>query len=424
MLARLHEKDLRVCVWINPYIAQRSPLFAEAAASGYLVKRADGSVWQWDLWQAGMGLVDFTNPDATAWYQGKLRALIDQGVDCFKTDFGERIPLEVDWFDGSDPDRMHNLYTQLYNKAVHDVLVEAQGEGEAVLFARSATAGGQIDARALGRRFDLDVRVDGRDAARRALARAQRLRALEPRHRRVRGHAGCRGLQALDGVRAARLAQPLPRLQLLPRAVGVRRGGRRGHPHLHASEDAAHAVPVRGGRGCRGQPASPILRPMPLEFPDDPAVAYLDRQYMLGADILVAPVFTASGDVEFYLPPGTWTHLLTGEEVAGGGWRRETHGFDSRCRSMCARARCIPWGARTDRPDYDYLDGLRCGCFAGGSGTPRSRSPRPTAGVGRFRRLGGESRPSGEGWRPIARSSGIVPGRVGAGVRIGRRSVW
>ncbi|MET0886273.1 MAG: alpha-xylosidase, partial [Mycetocola sp.] len=143
MLARLHERDLRVCVWINPYIAQRSPLFAEAAASGYLVKRPDGSVWQWDLWQAGMGLVDFTNPDATAWYQGKLRALVDQGVDCFKTDFGERIPLEVDYFDGSDPSRMHNLYTQLYNKAVHEVLVDAKGEGEAVLFARSATTGGQ-----------------------------------------------------------------------------------------------------------------------------------------------------------------------------------------------------------------------------------------------------------------------------------------
>ncbi len=143
MLSRLREKDLRVSVWINPYIAQRSPLFAEAAEQGFLVKRPDGSVWQWDLWQAGMGLVDFTNPDATAWYQGKLRALVDQGVDCFKTDFGERIPLEVDYFDGSDPTRMHNLYTQLYNKAVHDVLVDAKGEGEAVLFARSATTGGQ-----------------------------------------------------------------------------------------------------------------------------------------------------------------------------------------------------------------------------------------------------------------------------------------
>src|SRR5690606_16999936 len=66
---------------------------------------------------------------------------------------------------------------------------------------------------------------------------------------------------------------------------------------------------------------TPLMRPMMLEFPDDPAVAYLDRQYMLGPDILVAPVFSAEGDVEFYLPDGEWTHLLTGERVTGGGWR-------------------------------------------------------------------------------------------------------
>ena len=80
MLQRLHEKDLRVSVWINPYIGQRSPLFREAADQGFLVTRPDGSVWQWDMWQAGMALVDFTNPHATAWYQSHLRRLVEQGV--------------------------------------------------------------------------------------------------------------------------------------------------------------------------------------------------------------------------------------------------------------------------------------------------------------------------------------------------------
>ena len=66
------------------------------------------------------------------------------GVDSFKTDFGERIPTEgVQYFDGSDPQMMHNYYTLLYNKAVYDVLAETKGEDEAILFARSATVGGQ-----------------------------------------------------------------------------------------------------------------------------------------------------------------------------------------------------------------------------------------------------------------------------------------
>ncbi|WP_019181349.1 alpha-xylosidase [Microbacterium yannicii] len=367
MLARLHEKDLRVSVWINPYIGQRSPLFAEAAAQGYLVTRPDGSVWQWDLWQAGMGLVDFTNPDATAWYQGYLRRLIDQGVDCFKTDFGERIPLEVDYFDGSDPSRMHNLYTHLYNRAVHDVLVEARGEGEAVLFARSATAGGQsmpvhwggdststFPSMAETLRGGLSLAMSGfafwshdiggfegtPDAA---VFKRWTAFGLLGSHSRFHGSSSYRVPWAFDdeAVEVTRVFTHL-KMRLMP--------------YLYqAGVDAA-------GTGV------PVMRPMLLEFPDDPAVAYLDRQYMLGSDILVAPVFSASGEVEFYLPGGTWTSLITGERVEGGRWVRETHGFASL--PLYARpGAVIPWGARADRPDYDYLDGLSLRVFAGGSGT-------------------------------------------------------
>ena len=89
---------------------------------GYLLMKDNGRVWQWDMWQAGMGLVDFTNPDACSWYQSKLKALLDVGVDCFKTDFGERVPTNVKWFDGSDPEKMHNYYTYLYNQCVFELL--------------------------------------------------------------------------------------------------------------------------------------------------------------------------------------------------------------------------------------------------------------------------------------------------------------
>ena len=96
------------------------------------------------MWQAGLGIVDFTNPDAVKWYQGKLQKLIDMGVDAFKTDFGERIPVRgIRYHDGSDPLKMHNYFTHLYNKAVFELLENNRGKGEATIFARSATAGGQ-----------------------------------------------------------------------------------------------------------------------------------------------------------------------------------------------------------------------------------------------------------------------------------------
>jgi alpha-D-xyloside xylohydrolase len=112
----------------------------------------------------------------------------------------------------------------------------------------------------------------------------------------------------------------------------------------------------------------PLMRPMALEFPDDPATSHLDRQYMLGPDLLVAPVFSADGTVEFYLPNGEWTSLLTGATVTGGSWRRETHGFDSLPLYVRPGA-VLPWGARQDRPDYDYHDGLTLRVFPGGTGT-------------------------------------------------------
>ena len=105
------------------------------------------------------------------------------------------------------------------------------------------------------------------------------------------------------------------------------------------------------------QSGIPVLRPMQIEFPDDPAVAYLDRQYMLGSELLIAPVFNAKGTVEFYLPDGLWTNYLTGEQVQGPGWQTELHGFDS-IPIYVREGAVLPIGARDDRPDYDYLDGI------------------------------------------------------------------
>lgn len=367
MLSRLHDKDLRVCVWINPYIAQRSPLFREAADQGFLVRRADGSVWQWDLWQAGMGLVDFTNPDATAWYQAKLRNLIAQGVDCFKTDFGERIPTDVDWADGSDPERMHNLYTELYNRAVHDVLVAERGAGEAVLFARSATAGGQsmpvhwggdststFASMAETLRGGLSLALTGfafwshdiggfEGTPDPAVFKRWTAFGMLGSHSRFHGSSSYRVPWAFDdeAVEVTRIFTHL-KMRLMP------------YLHQQGLEAAATGIP--------------LMRPMALEFPDDPATAYLDRQYMLGPDLLVAPVFAADGTVDFYLPEGQWTSLLTGEVVTGGSWRRETHGFES-LPLYVRPGTALPWGARVDRPDYDYHDGLQVRVFTGGTGT-------------------------------------------------------
>ncbi|MGW7070160.1 alpha-xylosidase [Streptomyces sp. NPDC054855] len=356
MLRRLRERGLKVSVWINPYIAQRSALFAEAADRGYLVRRPNGDIWQWDLWQPGMALVDFTDPAAREWYSGHLRDLLDQGVDCFKTDFGERVPTDVVWHDGSDPARMHNYYAQLYNSTVFELLEKERGPGDAVLFARSATAGGQqfpvhwggdcfasLGAMAESLRGGLSLSLSGfgfwshdiggfEGTPDPAVFKRWLAFGLLSSHSRLHGNVSYRVPWAF-GDEAVEVARKFTRLK------------HRLMPYLYAAAVEAHRTGV------------PVMRPMLLEFPADPACRTLDRQYMLGPDLLVAPVFTAEGDVEFYVPEGTWTHLLTGETVQGPGWRRETHGFDSLPLYVRPGA-LLPLGADDRRADGDWLQDL------------------------------------------------------------------
>jgi len=97
----------------------------------------------------------------------------------------------------------------------------------------------------------------------------------------------------------------------------------------------------------------PMLRAMLLEFPHDPSTATLDRQYMLGENLLVAPIFNDEGSLEYYLPAGRWTNILDGREIEGPGWQHEQHGFDSL--PLLARpGSLIPFGQRNDTPEYDW----------------------------------------------------------------------
>ncbi|MDT0344282.1 alpha-xylosidase [Streptomyces litchfieldiae] len=390
MLARLKEQGLRISLWINPYIGQKSPLFAEAKALGHLVRKANGDVWQWDMWQAGMALVDFTSPAAREWFAEKLRVLARQGVDCFKTDFGERVPTDVVWHDGSDPERMHNYYTQLYNQTVFDVLSEEHGPGQAVLFARSATAGGQqfpvhwggdcestFDAMAESLRGGLSLGLSGfgfwshdiggfEGTPTPAVFKRWVQFGLLSSHSRLHGSNSYRVPWDYD-EEAVTVTRDFTRLK------------HRLMPYLFRAAEQAR------------EQGTPVMRAMVLEFPEDPACATLDRQYMLGEDILVAPVLSEDGVVEYYVPAGTWTHLLSGERIQGPGWRREQFGFDSL--PLLARpGSVIPVGENEERPEYGWAHGVTLRVHAPADGDEVvTRVPTPDGGpaaVFRTRRRG------------------------------------
>lgn len=322
MLKRLHEKGLEVCVWINPYVAQRSRLFQEGKENGYFIKNRDGSVFQCDLWQPGMAIVDFTNPAARKWYQGLLKTLFDMGVNNIKTDFGERIPTDCCYYDGSDPIAMHNYYSFLYNKCVFEALEAYYGKDNACLFARSATVGGQCfpvhwggdcyaeySAMAETLRGGLSLCASGFGffshdmGGFEATASADVYKrwcafGMLSTHSRLHGSSSYRVPWAYDKDGDTEACDVL-------RHYAVLKG--RLMPYLWSQAVKTHRKGV------------PMMRPMIVSFTEDTACKYLDAQYMLGDNLCVVPVMNEEGIAEFYVPDcGTWTDIQSGETYEGG----------------------------------------------------------------------------------------------------------
>lgn len=361
MLKRIKEKGIRICVWINSYIGQESVLFDEGMEKGYFLKRPNGDVWQWDMWQPGLAIVDFTNPEACRWYQEKLERLLDMGVDCFKTDFGERIPTDVVYHNGADPVKMHNYYTYLYNKTVYQVLEKKRGKEEAVLFARSATVGGQkfpvhwggdcwsdYESMEESLRGGLSLTSSGfgfwshdiggfEHTSTPDVYKRWAAFGLLSTHSRFHGSTSYRVPWVYDeeAVDVVRFFTQL-KLELMP--------------YLYS----AAAITARTG--------IPMMRSMALEFEGDYNCRYLDKQYMQGDCLLAAPVFNEEGIARYYLPAGIWTNYLTGETARGGVWREERHGYLS-VPLWVKENSIIPTGISHENADYSFRGNLELKVF-------------------------------------------------------------
>lgn len=324
MLDNLKKKGVDICVWVNPYIGQRSALFDEGVERGYFLKRPNGDVFQSDAWQSGNGIVDFTNPEARRWYGDKIRELCRMGVFSIKTDFGERIPTDVVYYDGSDPVRMHNYYTYLYNKTVYEAIEDVYGKGNACLFARSATVGGQkfpvhwggdcsatyasmaetirgglsLSASGFGF-FSHDMGGFEQTASSDVYKRWCAFGCLST-HSRLHGSSSYRVPWLYEEDTPDDPENACAVLRHFVKLKG------RLMPYLYAQAIKAAEEGV------------PVMRAMVLDYAADPACLTLDRQYMFGDNLLCAPVLSPDGEVTFYVPSGIWTDILTGKAYEGG----------------------------------------------------------------------------------------------------------
>jgi alpha-D-xyloside xylohydrolase len=329
----LHRFGLKLSLWEHPYISIESELFSVGKERGYFVRRPDGEVYIIDYglslapkpdgrvrrasgkdsWNARVAIVDFTNPGATDWFKDFHRPLLRTGVDVFKTDFGEDIPADAVFSNGQTGATMHNLYPLLYNRAVFEVTQEEKGYG--VVWGRSAFAGSQQH-----------PLVWSGDPA----ANFQSLAST------IRGglSAGLSGLPFWSNDIGGYRGMPSAELYVRWAQFGLFGSHSRMHgdsprePWFFGEEAVAvvreyallryelfpYLYSAAFESGLKGLP---VIRALPLAFPDDPNVFDKDLEYMFGPWLLVAPVIKPGGKHSVYLPKGTWFDYWTGERLEG-----------------------------------------------------------------------------------------------------------
>lgn len=322
LIAWLHDKGIKVCVWINPYVSELSSIFQEGVEGNFFLKNKGGRVYQLDWWQPGMAFVDFTNESACTWYQSKLKKLLAMGVDTFKTDFGESVPLDAIAADGSDGHSLHNRYALLYNKTVYDTIASVRGIEETLVFARSATIGSRCfpvhwggdsiasyEHMAAQLRAGLSFGLGGGaywshdiggffGTATPDLYKRWVAFGLLSSHARLHGNSSYRVPWLFDEESVAVLRHFLRlRMRLLPYLVTL-------------------------GEKANSE-GLPIMRPMVLEFPDDKICRSLQDQYMFGNALLIAPVLNPDGAVETWLPRGLWKNWWDDDIVSGESYVKQ-----------------------------------------------------------------------------------------------------
>jgi alpha-D-xyloside xylohydrolase len=343
LVRHLHDMDFRVLGYLNNYFVSGRPRYEDGVRHGYFLRRADGRPYDVPCFapetgplggfKAG-GLLDPTNPDAVGWWQEMLRALLQEtGYDGWMNDFGEQVPSDAVAADGSTGETLHNAYPVLYQTAAVQVVDELGGD--AVFFSRSGHTGSTAATpiawpgdqhcdwsgdRGIGSAVHagLSLGMSGVGAfgpdiggfyypvddpalseSVELWVRWCQLGALTPV---MRDHLGYKRAANPDAVDLFHNGMTMATWRAYARL----------HNALLPYLLSANAESARTGL--------PIMRHLVLESPDDPAVLSLDDQYLLGPDLLVAPVLAPGERRRYlYLPRGHWVDFWTGESHLGGG---------------------------------------------------------------------------------------------------------
>jgi len=353
MIAELKALGFKLSLWESPYVPLDSDMRAEGERKGFLLMAKDGS---------GPALVhgfakpsaavDFTNPGAVEWFKAKNRRLLEMGVAVIKTDFAEDMPDDAAPHDGTPAEQLHNLYPLLYQRAVFEATQDVHGYG--LIWGRSGYAGSQRYPVHWGGdpgcTFD-DMAASLRGALSWILSGAA---------------FASFDMGGFFGIPVG-TDPPTPELYVRWSQMGLLFSHARAHGHRAPREPWAFGEPALSifrryaqlryrllpylyAAARRAPQGVPLARPLVYDHPSDRTTWHVDDEYLLGPDLLVAPMFEPRGRRDIYLPSGGWYDFWTDQRFDGARWI--TYDAELETLPLFVRAGAvIPMG-----PELQYAD--------------------------------------------------------------------
>jgi alpha-D-xyloside xylohydrolase len=320
----LADKGFKVSLWQLPYVAKGAEQLEEAKKNKFIAPLLKEQASEGSNFSAldYAGTIDFTYDKATEWYKNALlKPLLDMGVKCIKTDFGENIHMDA-VYHGMTPERLNNIYALLYQKAAYEITKDVTGDG--IVWARAAWAGCQ--------RYPLHW---GGDSESSWAGMAGSLKGGL--------HFGLSGFAFWSHDVPGFHSTPDFMNSVLDEDVYVRWtqfGVFSSHMRYHGTckrepwhyPNIAPIVKrwwklrykllpyiIEQAEACT-KTGWPMIRALLMQHPYDRQVWHIDDEYYFGSEFLVAPVMNSENCRDIYLPEGLWVNFFTGERLDGGRW--------------------------------------------------------------------------------------------------------
>jgi alpha-glucosidase len=327
----LREQNVRLLGYVNPYLCNDGVLYDEARRAGYLATREDGSDYLVDFGEFECGVVDFTQPEATRWFEQRVivQEMLERGLDGWMADFGEYLPTDVKLANGVDAKLMHNAWPTLWAGVNARAVAAAGRTGDALFFMRAGYTGVQAHCPLLWA-GDQSVDFSRHDGLQTVICGALSSGLLGNAYH----HSDIGGYTSMFGnCRTPELFQRWAEMAAFTPVMRTHEGNRPGENFQFWQDEAVLAHFARMTRVfialkpyvrqlteealTRGLP---LQRPLFLHYEHDRATYAIQDQYLYGRDLLVAPVHAAGAEHwHAYLPQGdAWIHLWSGARFDGG----------------------------------------------------------------------------------------------------------